>query len=66
MVGLSLRRSFATENIPTASPLKYQRRASVYVVVIGPLSGSFWGLPYRILDISHERELLRGLWVVYF
>ena len=61
-----MRRSFATESIPTASPLKHQRRASVYVVVIGPPSGSFWGLPYRILDINHEKELLRGLRVVYF
>ena len=28
-----------------------------------PLSGSFLGLPYRILNISHKKELLRGLWV---
>ena len=28
-----------------------------------PLSSSFVGLPYRILNISHEKELLRGLWV---
>ena len=25
--------------------------------------GSFWGLPYRILNMNHKRELLRGLWV---
>ena len=31
---------------------------------IGPLSGSFLGLPYRILNINHKKELLRGLWVV--
>ena len=27
------------------------------------LSSSFLGLPYRILDIIHRKELLRGLWV---
>ena len=30
---------------------------------IGPLSSSVLGLPYRILNISHKKELLRGLWV---
>ena len=29
-----------------------------------PLSSSFLGLPYRILNISHQKELLGGLWVV--
>ena len=29
-----------------------------------PLSSSFLGLPYRILNIDHKKELLRGLWVV--
>ena len=29
----------------------------------GPLSSSFVGLPYRILYMNHEKELLRGLWV---
>ena len=28
-----------------------------------PLAGSFSGLPYRILNINHKKELLRGLWV---
>ena len=28
------------------------------------LSSSFLGLPYRILNINHKKELLRGLWVV--
>ena len=28
-----------------------------------PPSSSFFGLPYRILNINHKRELLRGLWV---
>ena len=27
-----------------------------------PLSSSFWGLPYWILNINHKKELLRGLW----
>ena len=29
-----------------------------------PLSNSFWGLPDRIRNINHKKELLRGLWVV--
>ena len=28
-----------------------------------PLSSSFLGLPYRILNINDEKELLGGLWV---
>ena len=28
-----------------------------------PLSGSFLGLPYRIININPKTELLRGLWV---
>ena len=28
-----------------------------------PLSSFLWGLPYRILNINHKKELLRGLWV---
>ena len=28
-----------------------------------PLSSCFLGLPYRILNINHKKELLRGLWV---
>ena len=27
-----------------------------------PLSSSFLGSPYRILNINHKKELLRGLW----
>ena len=27
------------------------------------LSGSFLGLPYRILNMNHKKELLRSLWV---
>ena len=29
-----------------------------------PLSSPFLGLPYRIQNIDHEKELLSGLWVV--
>ena len=29
-----------------------------------PLSSSFLGLSYRIFNISHKTELLRGLWVI--
>ena len=28
-----------------------------------PLTSSFLGLPYRILNIDHKKELLGGLWV---
>ena len=28
-----------------------------------PLSSSFLGLPCRILNLNHKKELLRGLWV---
>ena len=28
-----------------------------------PLSSSFLGLPYRILNMNPKKELLRGLWV---
>ena len=29
----------------------------------GPLSSSFLGLPYRMQNINHKKELRRGLWV---
>ena len=28
-----------------------------------PQSSSFWGLPYRILNMNPKKELLWGLWV---
>ena len=37
--------------------------AQVTISTHRPLSSSFWGLPYRSLNISHKKELLRGLWV---
>ena len=33
-------------------------------VPIGSLVVPFWGLPYRLLDICHKKELLRSLWIV--
>ena len=32
----------------------------------GLLSSSFLGLPYRILANNPKKEILRGLWVVWF
>ena len=29
-----------------------------------PLSSSFLGLPHRVLNMNHKKELLRGLWVM--
>ena len=29
-----------------------------------PFLGDILGLPYRVLNINHKKELLRGLWVV--
>ena len=37
--------------------------SSTAVVTRRPLSSSFLGLPYRILNIDHKKEPLRGLWV---
>ena len=41
------------------------RDVSVVCIVITRrlLSGSFLELPYRILNMNHKTELLRGLWV---
>ena len=30
---------------------------------MGSLVVPFWGLPYRILNINHKKELPRSLWV---
>ena len=32
-------------------------------IPIGPLSSFFLGVPCRIPNINHKKELLRGLWV---
>ena len=32
-------------------------------IPIGSSVVPFWGLPYRILNMNSEKELLRGLWV---
>ena len=39
----------------------------VYLLVYGTthrlLNSSFLGLPYRILNMNHKKELLKSLWV---
>ena len=49
------------------SELRAAVESAPAVLVWGPtrrlLSSSFLGLPYRILNINHQKELLRGLWV---
>ena len=45
-----------------------ERKSSVVTIQAAthrPLSSSFLGLPYRILNMIHKKELLRGLWVCY-
>ena len=37
----------------------------LHEIIHRPLSSSFLRLPYRVLNINHKKELLRGLWVVY-
>ena len=32
-------------------------------VPIGSMVVPYWGLPYRILNINHKKELLWSLWV---
>ena len=41
-----------------------RRRGSAGGSTHRPLSSSVLGLPYRILNINHKKELLRGVWVV--
>ena len=36
---------------------------AIILPTFGGLGSSFLGLPYRILNINYEKELLRGLWV---
>ena len=43
-----------TLRVGNSRRLKFTRR---------PLSSSFLGLPKRILNINHKKELLRSLWV---
>ena len=56
-VGLSIMKK-DVKLYPTRTPGFF----ACYWVTHRPLSSSFLGLPYRILDISHKKELLRGLW----
>ena len=52
------RRSIFSFAAPARFPLLFDHRSTHK-----PLSSSFLGLPYRILNINHKKELLRGLWV---
>ena len=45
--------------LSTAACMGHQSMASTH----RPLSSSFLGVPYRILNTNHKKELLRGLWV---
>ena len=51
----------------TQSKVENESGSSFLTLPIGhrPLSSSFLGLPHRILNINHNKELLRGLWVGY-
>ena len=40
-----------------------KRRPQIKSSTHRPLSSSCLGLPYRILNINHKKELLRRLWV---
>ena len=46
---------------PRAAPRLPQRRDGRHAHRL--LSSSFLGLPYRILNMNHKKELLRSLWV---
>ena len=39
------------------------RTEKLWAPPIGPEVVPFWGLPSRILNTNHEKELLGGLWV---
>ena len=49
-------------------PKEWIVKADSYSIYIGltqrPLSSSFLGLLYRIININHKKELVRGLWVM--
>ena len=53
--------------LPDSGPLLQLAAAAPaypsYVSAHRPLSSSFLGLPYRILNINHKKEPLRGRWV---
>ena len=38
-------------------PLRFGKASPTKVLTHRPLSSSFWGLPYRILNINHKKEL---------
>ena len=44
--------------------LGYGSHSKIEEVAQRPQSSSFWGLPFRILNMNLQKELLWGLWVV--
>ena len=59
--------SIRAPNQQTDLPLRPGLLLLVHVVTCAypsALSSSFLGVPSRILNINHKKELLRGLWVV--
>ena len=56
--------SHAYQSGSHAGPKEVLRQTGVSALPIGSLVVPFWGLPYRILNVNHKKELLRGLWVL--
>ena len=57
-------RARRAEDLPSLKQIKDAGKNSSSNSTHSPLGSSFWGLPYRILNINPKKELLRGLWVV--
>ena len=51
------------ENVAAAMAQPRARMSDLMGVSHRLLSSSFLGLPYRIPNINHKKELLRSLWV---
>ena len=61
---LGFRPKYSLHSLQALPPAHLDRPRYFFVVATQrPLSSSFWGLPYRILNIDHNKELLRGLWL---
>ena len=48
---------------PKEIPIQRATQVRGHTYTHRPLSSSFLGLPERILNINHIKELLRGLWI---
>ena len=46
----------------THSQTRAHKHTPTYLPTHGPHSSYFWGLPYRILNMNPQKELLWGLW----